>query len=335
MKSLVRLGVIFICMVLLVSYGFTEAEDSKYWPVEVDEKCGYEDKVFNIVIKPQFDNCDFFYEGLARVKIKDKWGFINETGKIVISAKFDEVMFRFYEGLASVEVGGKWGYIDKTGKYVIEPKFDYADDSFTDGLARVRIGDKWGYIDKTGKYIIELKFAFASPFWEELASVKVGNKWGFINKKGDIVIDPRFDFDSPLRLSPFFRLGKSWVKIDNKWKNIDMSGEIISKDWEYCYQNKVGVQFVYYNKKSMSYPSKNIVRVWAKWVKLGEGYNMDLHEIDCLNKTTKLLNSTRYNKEGKVISSYSLSAEKSELNYIVPNSLMEGLSDSACSPKSK
>jgi hypothetical protein len=267
MKSFGRLGVIFVCMVLLVSYGFTEAEDSRYWPVEIDEKCGYEDKVFNLVIKPQFGICDFFYEGLARVKIRDKWGFINEAGKIVISAKFDEVMFRFYEGLASVKVGGKWGYIDKTGKYAIEPKFDGA-----------------------------------SFFSEGLASIRVGNKWGFINKKGDIVIDPKFDTDFFIFA---FYSGKAKVTIGNRREYIDVSGEIISDDWEYCSQGKDGAHFIYYNKTNMSYPSKNIVRVWTKYVDLAQGHSMSWTEVDCLNRTSKLLESTNYNKEGKVINTYS------------------------------
>jgi len=30
----------------------------------------------------------------------------------------------FHDGLALVKTGGKWGFIDNTGKMVIEPQFD-------------------------------------------------------------------------------------------------------------------------------------------------------------------------------------------------------------------
>ena len=58
------------------------------------------------------------------------------------------------------EASGKYGYIDKTGKVVISPQFDNAH-WFQEGLAKVAIGGtrpgcsdgKWGYIDRNGNYI--------------------------------------------------------------------------------------------------------------------------------------------------------------------------------------
>jgi hypothetical protein len=57
-----------------------------------------------------------------------------------------------------VEIGGKYGFIDKTGKIVITPQFDGAEAIYK-GLAKVEVGfsdwDKVGYIDKTGRYVWE------------------------------------------------------------------------------------------------------------------------------------------------------------------------------------
>ena len=44
----------------------------------------------------------------------------------------------FSEGLARIKVEGKWGYIGKTGKMVIEPVFKKAGD-FRNGLPPVKI----------------------------------------------------------------------------------------------------------------------------------------------------------------------------------------------------
>jgi len=61
----------------------------------------------------------------------------------------------FSEGLAAVKVGDKWGFVDTTGRMAIEPQFDFAA-PFFDGLALVQMGTedaKRGYIDKTGSYV--------------------------------------------------------------------------------------------------------------------------------------------------------------------------------------
>ena len=74
---------------------------------------------------------EIFSKILARVKQNNKYGYIDKTGKIVIQPQFDEAN-AFYEGLASVEKNKKWGYIDKTGKIVIQPQFDLAGNFFED-----------------------------------------------------------------------------------------------------------------------------------------------------------------------------------------------------------
>ena len=56
-----------------------------------------------MLIEPQFGDYsgDDFSEGLARVKIKGKWGFIDKTGCLAIEPRFRFANF-FREGLAPV-----------------------------------------------------------------------------------------------------------------------------------------------------------------------------------------------------------------------------------------
>ena len=93
-----------------------------------------------------------FAEGLAAVKVKNRWGFIDKTGEIVIKLKYDRV-FSFTQDLACINVDGKWGFIDKTGRTIIQPQFDNAF-PFSENLAPITVGDwqtgKWGFIDKAG-----------------------------------------------------------------------------------------------------------------------------------------------------------------------------------------
>ena len=51
----------------------------------------------------QFDYASDFSDGLARVEINDKSGFVNKTGKMVIPCKYEGAS-DFSEGLASVYI---------------------------------------------------------------------------------------------------------------------------------------------------------------------------------------------------------------------------------------
>ena len=101
---------------------------------------------------------DYFSEGLARFVNDHKIGFMDESGTVVISAKFDFAM-PFSEGLAAFCVGckqvsdneyhrvsgGLWGYIDKTGKIIVNPDYESAG-SFKNGQAKVLKGEKQSLI---------------------------------------------------------------------------------------------------------------------------------------------------------------------------------------------
>ena len=145
---------------------------------ERDGKWEYIGKDYWNVTTPLFDEARNFSDGMALVRIGDKWGYIDKSyfpmivpekeglTKLAIEAPFD-VAGDFSEGLAAVKVANKWGYIDKAGKIVINPQFEFAG-SFLAGLAPVTSGKcgeayphrpywgyncRLGYIDKTGKYV--------------------------------------------------------------------------------------------------------------------------------------------------------------------------------------
>ena len=205
------------------------------------DKWGYYDKTGRLMF--EYFGAGVFSEGLAAVLVGDwetgKLGYINKTGKEVISPKYDGAM-NFSEGLAAIRVGdwetGKWGYIDTTGKEVISPKYDWAD-SFYEGLAAIRVGDwetgKWGYIDKTGKEVIPLVYDVAGYFSEGLAAVGIGDfndgKFGYIDKTGNIVIP--FIYELHLHyghngyLLPNFSEGLAAIRLDNYDVYIDKNGK--------------------------------------------------------------------------------------------------------------
>jgi hypothetical protein len=97
-----------------------------------------------------FNDVHFFTEGMAGVRIKDKWGFIDKNCTLVIPCIYDKVC-PFSENLAVVKVNDKYGYINKKGELVIPCTFDDAS-NFKNGIAKVHAKGKWEQINLSGKF---------------------------------------------------------------------------------------------------------------------------------------------------------------------------------------
>lgn len=139
-----------------------------------------------------------FSDGLAPVKIKDKFGYINTSGELVIPAKYSWA-YPFSEGRAFVIKNDYKELIDTNGNTIVKYKDDLERENFSDGYAIIRRNDKYGYINKSGKVVIKpsSKWYQVESFSEGLASYWVGpttfeNAYGYINKKGKIVIKPSY-----------------------------------------------------------------------------------------------------------------------------------------------
>jgi WG containing repeat len=71
-------------------------------------------------ITPTYDNLGALSEGMISFQVGKKWGFLDSSGKIVISPKFDSVAdFKF--GYARVFIDGEHRYINFSGKYLPNP----------------------------------------------------------------------------------------------------------------------------------------------------------------------------------------------------------------------
>ena len=222
-------------------------QHAKLYPITVDGKHGFIDESGNVkfMLPEEVYTIFAFSEGLAvagkRVpNTNGRWGFIDETGKYVIEAKFIMVK-RFSEGLAAVvfkeneNAYSKVGYIDQTGHIVIPPQFSgeggVSERGFSEGLAAVKVYkdrvDKWGYIDKSGKVVIEPQFAAAGPFSEGRAMVGIAEpswsinyKWGFIDTEGRWVTKPQYESASE------FSEGLASVLMNDRVGFIDLQGRI-------------------------------------------------------------------------------------------------------------
>ena len=200
--------------------------------IRVDEKAGFIDRTGKIVIEPQFEEAEEFAEGIAPVKTNGKWGFIDESGKFVVEPKFSCVFWYFLsEGITPVCFEGKMGAIDTTGKFVVEPKYEMIY-KFSEGVVPVQkekseYFEKWIYVDKQGKQIIDKEFYGASVFSAGRAFVEVGfDEWALIDKSGNEVTKKHFNSFDHFNV---FSEGLAAVKVKDKYGYIDRNGKFVIK----------------------------------------------------------------------------------------------------------
>ena len=90
------------------------ADDPKKWGYVIGD---------NWVVPARFERAQTFSDGLACVKLNNKYGFINTTGDLVIPYNYDKA-YSFADGMAAVSVNGKWGFINRSGSMTIPDRAD-------------------------------------------------------------------------------------------------------------------------------------------------------------------------------------------------------------------
>ena len=183
---------------------FTAYNCDGYAEVGQNGKCGLIDKNGKLVVPLEYESVSFFREdGFAEASLsKRKKVLIGHDGKILKG--FGSLLFGFTEGLAAVKKKGKWGYIDTNGKDVIAPQ--YADATgFSDGVARVMdMNGKCGFIDKQNNTVVPFLYDWTYTFnGKNYVTVLNGHnpvfrlpgpcKEGLVDRNGNVLLPVIYD----------------------------------------------------------------------------------------------------------------------------------------------
>jgi hypothetical protein len=111
-----------------------------------------------------------FREGRAPVSIGGRYGYIDNSGSVVVEPRF-AAAGPFHEGFAAVrDEAGRTGYIRPDGTWAIEPLWFEEAHPFAAGRARVRLNGHYGFLDATGLFAIPPRYLRADDFHEGLAA---------------------------------------------------------------------------------------------------------------------------------------------------------------------
>lgn len=127
---------------------------------------GYIDKHGNEVIPLQYQDAKHFCEGLAAVKdSNNKWGFIDYTGKVVISFEYDNICSTyeprhegFNEGTVLVRKDNLYGTINKENIAVIPIEHDEVILLDINKAIALMKGNKWGAYSRDGKIVVPFHY---------------------------------------------------------------------------------------------------------------------------------------------------------------------------------
>lgn len=261
MKNILR-----FCLAFALSVGFVsnshaqETESSKgkiIISVNTPWGIGYfADADGNLLFNKQFEAVEEFVDGLAKVKLGGKWGFINTSGDVVIPCIHDEVLYLDTDKV-KVKYKGKWGAVNTSGEVMIPYIYDvlYYECSEQDcetyyhDIVYVMNNEKWGIINAVGEVIIPCvcdNMISGDDYGEE-SNLDVSNlltvhpcscphsdiidgikvqykgKWGYIATDGKSVVPFIYD-DIRYYYTVIDQVG---VQLNDKWGLVSTSGDTI------------------------------------------------------------------------------------------------------------
>lgn len=158
-------------------------------------------------------------KGLITIRDTGKNALVDNTGKFITGFKYDHI-HTYKNGFARIILNRKYGFINKYGKEIAKPQYNELN-NFSDNMALFEKNGLKGFIDINGKEIITAKYKQATNFIEGLAAVAINGKWGYINKIGKEVIAAKFTNASE------FNDGIAVVEELSKFVFIDKQGKYL------------------------------------------------------------------------------------------------------------
>lgn len=167
----------------------------------------------------EYDYASTMNNGIAAVKVDEKWNIIDKNGKNVTNNSYvdvildeKQIVFRSDRMFVATETDN-YIMVDSSGKQIGSLVFEDAKLFASDAPTAVKIDGKWCYVDINGNLISDKTYSDARAFTNGLAAVCIDGKWGFIDESEAIVIEPVF-----FGAKDFNEKGSCFVQTGDKWQ---------------------------------------------------------------------------------------------------------------------
>ncbi len=186
--------------------------------MDYSDKIGFIDKNGKIVIKAQYDNVQYFHEGIAVCTEKDEeynlttYHILNKDGKELFkltSNDYDYIGI-YNDGFLPAMKDDEFVYLDNTGKivYTLCKIGESARENFgvfycKDGRSVFCEGDMYGLKDKENNIILRAKYDLLTYGGDGIYLAKKESKYGAIDFTDKVLLDFKYDGILKLRKNIF------------------------------------------------------------------------------------------------------------------------------------
>ena len=124
--------------------------------------------------------------GFYKIIDHNKVGLADPSGKIIQKPKYDEIMAKNNQGLIRVAIDGRIGFLNLKGVEVLTPKYTSVEEP-QNGLMKVSIDNKYGFINATTlKEVTPCEYTYIYPLKDGKYKVLKGNLSSYLNPDGTI-----------------------------------------------------------------------------------------------------------------------------------------------------
>lgn len=124
---------------------------------EHDGKWGFLNTKGEVAVPFMWDKVGWGFEnGFAKVSKGGKSGLINTNGHVVVPLEWGDIYFPQGGGGVPpfpVKRDGNWGFVDESGKVLVEPAWDKVR-GFKEDMAAIKKHERWGFVDLSGRVIV-------------------------------------------------------------------------------------------------------------------------------------------------------------------------------------
>lgn len=204
-KNMTSRIIIVFCLLFISASAFSQLESKK----AANGKFGFTNDE-EWVIQPMYDEVMEFYDySYAFVKVKGKWGLIDQQGKTVLPFEYSKVLEEEYlfgdEENRTIIKNGKYGIVNRAlGKMLVECIYEKPF-GFTDGifpllgnLSVVYRNNKAGLLNEKGVEIVPCIFdggkePFKDMYLDLYVLAKQNNKSGVVDTVGNLAVPCVYD----------------------------------------------------------------------------------------------------------------------------------------------
>ncbi|ANM11271.1 hypothetical protein AMK06_CH02932 [Rhizobium sp. N541] len=183
-------------------------------------QCGVIGRDGQTILVPQQFRIQDYRNGFYRVAKDQKFGVLDEAGRLLGGRLFDDARLPDYPGEAArILVDGQWIGLNRAGDLVPNPEDGKALVACPSGIKFLHRGNRIQVVGADGEPTVSYLFDDMDISCEFPVSVRYKEKWGFLKQDGKLLVDP------PSFQSQFgFNDGYAAVEVQGKWGTMVSNG---------------------------------------------------------------------------------------------------------------